>query len=134
MSNGRLIEVFFCVMQSFRLHVILHQNFIFVYVEEFSFHMFFRNINPCKKLIYKYDSFIWNLYEYVVSYHQARIYNKYNNINNTIECVRGDAFVLFSATNTVRRTADSANKYDHDVTNGRVLRHNCALSTLFLPR
>ena len=30
-------------------------------------------------------------------------------------------------------TAASVNKHDHDVTNGIVLCHNCALSTLFLP-
>lgn len=66
MSNRCLIEIFVLCSAavSFRSHIILHQNFVFVCRRIF-FHEFFRNINSCKKLIYKYDRFTWNLYEYV---------------------------------------------------------------------
>jgi len=40
----------------------------------------------------------------------------------------------YLALQTVRGVADNANKHNQDITNGSVLRHNCTLSTLFLPR
>jgi len=48
----------------------------------------------------------------------------------TLQVHSGRLFAL----QTVRGAVDTANKRDHDITNDSVLHHNCALSTLFLPR
>lgn len=76
--------------------------------------------------------------------HRLNNYYSTNQIITYVGCVRGDAIQRYSALRTVRGTGSankryydvingSANKRYYDVTNS-VLRHNYALSTLFLPR